>query len=58
MQQKIRKELRKMVALLWANKILKLEKTFDQVPAGLKKQVANELKSAGCEEFITEEKYK
>lgn len=47
-----------MVALLWTNKILKLEKTFDQVPAGLKKQVANELKSAGCDEFITEEKYK
>ena len=47
-----------MVALLWMNKILKLEKTFEQVPPGLKKQVASELKSAGCDEFITEEKYK
>ena len=47
-----------MVALLWANKIIALDKTFDQVPAGLKKQVANELKTAGCAEFITEEKYK
>ncbi|WP_167957974.1 hypothetical protein [Anaerosporobacter faecicola] len=47
-----------MVALLWANKIIALEKTFSDVPAGLKKQVAKELKLAGCEELITEEKYK
>lgn len=47
-----------MVALLWANKIIALDKTFDQVPAGLKKQVASELKIAGCDELITEEKYK
>lgn len=58
MQQKIRKELRAMVALLWANKIIALDKSFEQVPAGLKKQVAKELKIAGCDELITEEQYK
>ncbi len=59
MQQKLqRKVVNSMVALLWANKIIALEKTFSDVPAGLKKQVAKELKLAGCEELITEEKYK
>ncbi|SHM74841.1 hypothetical protein SAMN02746066_03126 [Anaerosporobacter mobilis DSM 15930] len=47
-----------MVALLWANKIIALDKTFNDVPAGLKKQVAKELKLAGCEDLITEEQYK
>lgn len=47
-----------MVALLWANKIILGERTFEQVPSKLKSAVASELKTAGCEALITEEQYK
>lgn len=43
-----------MVALLWANKIILGERTYSQVPTKLKTAVAAELKTAGCEDLITE----
>lgn len=43
-----------MMAMLWAQQIMLGKKTFDQVPAKLKEQVAELLYDSGCEELVTE----
>ena len=43
-----------MMAMLWAQKIILGKKTFAEVPAKLKDQVAEILRESGLEELITE----
>ena len=43
-----------MMAMLWAQKIILGKKTFADVPAKLKDQVAEILIESGLEELITE----
>lgn len=52
------KEVRDMMAMLFAQKIMLGKKTFDDVPAKLKAQVAEILKESGCEDLITDPEYK
>lgn len=42
------------VANLWAQRIINGDKTYDQVPAGLKNDVADILENSGHEDLITE----
>lgn len=44
-----------MVAMLWAQKIMYLKKTFKDVPPGLREQVREILVESGCEHLIVEE---
>lgn len=44
-----------MMAMLWAQQILLGKKTYAQVPARLKEQVAELLRDSGCEDLITGE---
>lgn len=46
------------MALLYSQSIMQGKRTFDQVPAKLKAQVAEILKDSGCEDLITDENYK
>lgn len=46
------------LAINWATLIQDGYKTFDEVPRKLKPQVAEVLISLGCEDLITDEKYK
>lgn len=48
------KEMNNMVAMLWANQIMKGKKTYREVPPLLKPQVAEILRDAGMEELIIE----
>lgn len=48
------KEAEYMMAMLWCQQIILGKKTYDQVPAKLKGQVAELLRDSGCEELITE----
>lgn len=48
------KEGETMMAMLWAQKIILGKKTFAEVPAKLKDQVAEILRESGLEELITE----
>lgn len=48
------KEGETMMAMLWAQKIILGKKTFADVPAKLKDQVAEILRESGLEELITE----
>ena len=48
------KEAETMMAMLWCQQIILGKKTFAQVPAKLKEQVAELLRDSGCEELITE----
>ena len=43
-----------MIAMLWANQIMKGKKTYRDVPPLLKPQVAELLRDAGMEELINE----
>ena len=43
-----------MMAMLWAQEIMRGNKTFDQVPKLLKEKVKVILTNAGMEELITE----
>ena len=43
-----------MMAMLWCQQILLGKKTYAQVPAKLKEQVAELLRDCGCEDLITE----
>lgn len=43
-----------MMAMLWAQKIILSKKTYADVPAKLKEQVAEILIESGLEELITE----
>ncbi|MCM1269377.1 MAG: hypothetical protein NC247_01960 [Ruminococcus flavefaciens] len=43
------------VANLWAQRIINEDKTYAQVPAGLKDEVAKILEDSGHEDLITEE---
>ena len=49
------KEGETMMAMLWAQKIILGKKTFAEVPAKLKEQVAEILRESGLEELITED---
>lgn len=49
------KEGETMMAMLWAQKIILGKKTFAEVPAKLKDQVAEILRESGLEELITED---
>ena len=44
-----------MIAMLWAQKIMYLKKSFKDVPSGLKDQVREVLIESGCEHLIVEE---
>ena len=48
------KERETMMAMLWAQKIILGKKTYADVPAKLKEQVAEILRESGLEELITE----
>lgn len=48
------KEGETMMAMLWAQKIIYGKKTFADVPAKLKEQVAEILRESGLEELIEE----
>ena len=48
------KESETMMAMLWCQQILLGKKTYAQVPAKLKEQVAELLRDSGCEELIVE----
>ena len=48
------KEALYMMAMLWCQQILLGKKTYAQVPAKLKDQIAELLRDSGCEELITE----
>lgn len=48
------KESETMMAMLWCQQILLGKKTYAQVPAKLKEQVAELLRDSGCEELIGE----
>ena len=50
-----RKEVREMMAMLWAQKIMLGKKTFAEVPRLLKDQVREILIESGMEELITED---
>lgn len=43
-----------MMSLLWVQQIMLGKKTYAQVPARLKEQVAELLRDSGCEELIHE----
>ena len=49
------KEGETMMAMLWAQQIMLGKKTYAQVPAKLKEQVAELLRDSGVENLITEE---
>lgn len=49
------KEVREMMAMLWAQKIILGKKFFHEVPRLLKDQVKEILIESGMEELITEE---
>ena len=49
------KEGETMMAMLWAQQIMLGKKTYAQVPAKLKEQVAELLRDSGVEYLITEE---
>ena len=49
-----RREGETMMAMLWAQKIILGKKTYADVPAKLKEQVAEILIESGLEELITE----
>lgn len=49
-----RKEVREMMAMLWAQKIMLGKKQFADVPRLLKEQVKEILIESGLEELITE----
>ena len=49
------KEGETMMAMLWAQQIMLSKKTYAQVPAKLKEQVAELLRDSGVEHLITEE---
>ena len=51
----LNKEEEIMVAMLWAQKIMYLKKTFKDVPPGLREQVREILVESGCEHLIVEE---
>lgn len=42
-----------MMAMLWCQQVILGKKTFDQVPAKLREDVAELLKDSGCENLIT-----
>ena len=44
-----------MIAMLWAQKIMYLKKSYKDVPAGLKDQAREILVESGCEHLIVEE---
>ena len=46
-----------MLAMLWAQKIILEKKTFNQVPPGLKAQVAEILIESDCAHLITDPAY-
>lgn len=48
------REVEYMMAMLWAQQIMLGKKTFSQVPARLREQVAELLRDSGCEDLITE----
>ena len=43
-----------MMAMLWCQQIILGKKTYAQVPAKLKDQVAELLRDSGCEDLIVE----
>lgn len=43
----------KAISQLWTDKIIANDKSYDQVPAKLKAEVAQNLKDRGYEELIT-----
>ena len=43
-----------MMAMLWAQQILLVKKTFDDVPRLLKEQVKEIIIDSGCEDLVTE----
>lgn len=49
-----RKEVREMMAMLWAQKIMLGKKTFAEVPRLLKDQVREILIESGMEELLEE----
>ena len=49
-----RKEVREMMAMLWAQKIMLGKKTYADVPRLLKEQVKEILIESGLEELATE----
>lgn len=51
----LNKEEEIMIAMLWAQKIMYLKKSFKDVPNGLKDQVREVLIESGCEHLIVEE---
>lgn len=48
------KEMKEMMAMLWAQQIMLGKKTFDQVPRLLKDKVREILIDSGMEELITD----
>ena len=50
----LRKEEKEMLAMLWANQIILVKKTFAQVTSKLKAQVREILIDLGCEDLIEE----
>lgn len=48
------KEGEEMMAMLWCQQIMLGKKTYAQVPAKLKEQVAELLRDSGCAELIEE----
>lgn len=54
----IKGEDERMMAMLFASKIILGKATFDQVPRLLKQQVADLLADSGCEDLITDPNYK
>ena len=48
------KEGETMMAMLWCQQIILGKKTYKQVPAKLKDQVAELLRDSGCEDLIEE----
>ncbi len=48
------KEVEEMMAMLWCQQIILGKKTYAQVPAKLKEQVAELLRDSGCEDLIIE----
>lgn len=53
----IKGEEEKMMAMLFASKIILGKANFEDVPVKLKEQVAEILIENGCEDLITEEEY-
>ena len=53
----IKGEEEKMMAMLFASKIILGKAIFEDVPVKLKEQVAEILIENGCEDLITEEEY-